>query len=68
MGALRLDQRTVIAGSGENLTQLLRPFVFRKYLDYGAFESMRDLKARIHDDVNRKGMQDNIKLGRARYS
>lgn len=54
----------VIAGEGDNLAQLLRPFVFRKYLDYGAFESMRDLKIKIHDDVNRKGMQDNIKLGR----
>lgn len=54
----------VIAGQGEKLAQLLRPFVFRKYLDYGAFESMRDLKIKIHQDVNRKGMQDNIKLGR----
>jgi glutamate-ammonia-ligase adenylyltransferase len=54
----------VIAGPGENLAQLLRPFVFRKYLDYGAFASMRDLKIQIQRDVNRREMHDNIKLGR----
>jgi glutamate-ammonia-ligase adenylyltransferase len=54
----------VIAGPGKNLAQLLRPFVFRKYLDYGAFASMRDLKIQIQRDVNRREMHDNIKLGR----
>ncbi|HEU4708650.1 MAG TPA: bifunctional [glutamate--ammonia ligase]-adenylyl-L-tyrosine phosphorylase/[glutamate--ammonia-ligase] adenylyltransferase, partial [Methylophilaceae bacterium] len=54
----------VIAGPGEELTRLLRPFVFRKYLDYGAFASMRDLKVQIQRDVNRRDMHDNIKLGR----
>jgi glutamate-ammonia-ligase adenylyltransferase len=39
-------------------------FVFRKYLDFGAFASMRDLKIQIQRDVNSKGMHDNIKLGR----
>ncbi|PKO50136.1 MAG: bifunctional [glutamate--ammonia ligase]-adenylyl-L-tyrosine phosphorylase/[glutamate--ammonia-ligase] adenylyltransferase, partial [Betaproteobacteria bacterium HGW-Betaproteobacteria-20] len=45
-------------------SKLLKPFVFRKYLDFGAFASMRDLKIQIQRDVNSKGMQDNIKLGR----
>jgi glutamate-ammonia-ligase adenylyltransferase len=54
----------VVAGPGENLAQLLRPFVFRKYLDYGALASMRDLKIEIQRDVNRRDMHDNIKLGR----
>lgn len=54
----------VVAGPGKNLAQLLRPFVFRKYLDYGAFASMRDLKIQIQRDVNRREMHDNIKLGR----
>ena len=54
----------VVAGPGENLAQLLRPFVFRKYLDYGALASMRDLKLQIQRDVNRRDMHDNIKLGR----
>ncbi|HZV99114.1 MAG TPA: bifunctional [glutamate--ammonia ligase]-adenylyl-L-tyrosine phosphorylase/[glutamate--ammonia-ligase] adenylyltransferase, partial [Methylophilaceae bacterium] len=54
----------IIAGPGHNLAKLLRPFVFRKYLDYGAFASMRDLKIQIQRDVNRRDMHDNIKLGR----
>lgn len=53
----------VIAGPGEHLANLLRPFVFRKYLDYGAFASMRDLKLQIHRDVNRRELHDDIKLG-----
>lgn len=54
----------VITNNGEKLEKLLKPFVFRKYLDFGAFASMRDLKVQIQRDVNSKGMQDNIKLGR----
>ena len=49
---------------GTQITKLLKPFVFRKYLDYGAYASMRDLKIQIQRDVNSKGMHDNIKLGR----
>jgi glutamate-ammonia-ligase adenylyltransferase len=54
----------VIAGPGKNLDEMLRPFIFRKYLDYGAIASMRDLKVQIERDVNRRGMLGNIKLGR----
>jgi glutamate-ammonia-ligase adenylyltransferase len=54
----------VIAGPAQELADMLRPFVFRKYLDYGAFASMRDLKIQIQRDVNRRDMHDNIKLGR----
>jgi glutamate-ammonia-ligase adenylyltransferase len=54
----------VIAGSGEReLMQVAFPFVFRKYLDFGAFESMRALHAQIRQEVRRREMQDNIKLG-----
>lgn len=53
----------VIAGNSQKLTALLRPFIFRKYLDFGALASMRDLKLQIKRDVNTKGMHDNIKLG-----
>ena len=44
--------------------KLLKPFIFRKYLDYNALASMRDLKLQIHRDVTQKSQQDNIKLGR----
>jgi glutamate-ammonia-ligase adenylyltransferase len=58
-----------VAGPEANLTRLLRPFVFRKYLDYGAFASMRELKVQIQRDVDRRqlgrdALHDNIKLGR----
>ena len=53
-----------VTGPDANIHALLRPFVFRKYLDYNAFASMRDLKAQIQRDVLQKGMQGNIKLGR----
>lgn len=51
-------------GSQGGVEKLLKPFIFRKYLDYGAFASMRDLKLQIHRDVMKKGQGDNIKLGR----
>ena len=40
-----------------------RPFIFRKYLDYGAINAMRDLHAQIRREVARKDMADHIKLG-----
>lgn len=49
---------------GNQVSRILKPFVFRKYLDFGAFDSMRDLKIQIQRDVNSKGLHDNIKLGR----
>ena len=49
--------------SGRRLLDILRPFVYRRYLDYGTFEALRDMKAMIDREVRRKGMQDNIKLG-----
>ena len=54
----------VIVGRQGGVDKLLKPFVFRKYLDYGAINSMRDLKLQIHKDVNIKGKHDDIKLGR----
>lgn len=51
-------------GLGANIHALLRPFIFRKYLDYNALASMRELKLQIHRDVLQKGQTDNIKLGR----
>jgi len=42
---------------------LVRPFVFRRYLDYGVFESLRELHRLIVTEVERRDMADNIKLG-----
>jgi [glutamine synthetase] adenylyltransferase / [glutamine synthetase]-adenylyl-L-tyrosine phosphorylase len=49
--------------AGERLLEQLRPFVYRRYLDFGAFESLREMKERIAREVRRKGLQRNIKLG-----
>jgi glutamate-ammonia-ligase adenylyltransferase len=48
----------------KQLEAMLRPFVYRRYLDYSAFESIREMKLMIESEVKRKGFQDNIKLGR----
>ena len=46
------------------LEKLAQPFVFRKYLDFGAFDSMRKLHAQIRAEVARRDRNHNIKLGR----
>ncbi len=43
--------------------EVLRPFVYRRYLDFGVFESLRDMKAMIAREVERRDLHDNIKLG-----
>lgn len=56
----------VVAGdreAGERLIQLLRPFVYRRYIDFSAFESLRDMKRMINREVRRKGLAQNVKLG-----
>ena len=47
----------------ETLMGLVTPFVYRRYLDYNAFDSLRDLKRKIALSVDQKGLVDNIKLG-----
>jgi glutamate-ammonia-ligase adenylyltransferase len=42
---------------------VVRPFVFRRYLDFGVFESLRDMKDLIARDVARRELNDNVKLG-----
>jgi len=49
--------------AGEQLMSMLRPFVYRRYIDYGVFDSLREMKRMIMQEVKRKGMLDNVKLG-----
>lgn len=44
-------------------TNLITPFVYRRYLDYGVFESLREMHAMIAAEVKRRELTDNIKLG-----
>jgi [glutamine synthetase] adenylyltransferase / [glutamine synthetase]-adenylyl-L-tyrosine phosphorylase len=54
----------IISGNRQNeLADLIRPFVFRKYLDFGAFAAIRDLHTQIRREVARRDMQADIKLG-----
>ncbi len=56
----------VVAGdavAGAQLMDALRPFTYRRYLDYSAFESLRAMKAMINREVKRKGMTEDVKLG-----
>jgi len=61
-----LIKARVVAGdkaAGKQLTDRLKPFVYRRYLDFGVFESLRDMKRKIALEVKRKSMEDDIKLG-----
>jgi len=45
------------------LTAMLRPFVYRRYVDFGVIESLRGMKQMISTEVRRRGLDDNVKLG-----
>ncbi len=49
--------------AGERLLHALRPFVYRRYLDYGALDGLRTMKAAIAAEVARKELADDIKRG-----
>lgn len=56
----------VVAGDqaeGQRLLAMLQPFVYRRYLDYGVFKALRDMKQKIAFEVKHKGMDRDIKLG-----
>jgi glutamate-ammonia-ligase adenylyltransferase len=55
--------RPICGSRYEELAQMLRPFVFRKYLDFGAFSSMRELHGQIRREVARRELSRNVKLG-----
>jgi glutamate-ammonia-ligase adenylyltransferase len=44
-------------------TNIIDPFVYRRYLDYGVFESLRDMKTLIETEVRKRELANNIKLG-----
>jgi len=57
----------VITGAEQNrqyLRSMLTPFVYRRYLDFSMLESIREMKAMINRQMQRKRMTNNIKLGR----
>ncbi len=51
------------SGTADLYEQILRPFVYRRYLDYGVFSSLREMKAMIETEGRKKGMKYHVKLG-----
>ncbi|MCK5696223.1 MAG: bifunctional [glutamate--ammonia ligase]-adenylyl-L-tyrosine phosphorylase/[glutamate--ammonia-ligase] adenylyltransferase, partial [Desulfobacula sp.] len=49
--------------AGFKLLKVLNPFIYRRYFDYGSFDSFRDMKQRITLQVKNKKLKNNIKLG-----
>ena len=47
----------------ELFATVILPFVYRRYLDYGVFESLRKMHALIAVEVQRRELAGNIKLG-----
>ncbi|MFG6656807.1 bifunctional [glutamate--ammonia ligase]-adenylyl-L-tyrosine phosphorylase/[glutamate--ammonia-ligase] adenylyltransferase [Scandinavium sp. M-37] len=47
----------------DELRATLRPFVFRRYIDFSVIQSLRNMKGMIAREVRRRGLKDNIKLG-----
>ncbi|KKO45413.1 bifunctional glutamine-synthetase adenylyltransferase/deadenyltransferase [Arsukibacterium ikkense] len=47
----------------QELQQLLKPFIYRRYIDFSAIESLRRMKQLIEQENRRRNRVDNIKLG-----
>ena len=45
------------------LMSMIKAFVFRRYLDYGVFDSIRVMKRQIEAQLQKKGVEHNVKLG-----
>ena len=54
---------TGVEAYDEVFRSAVQPFVYRRYLDFGVFESLREMKALISREVERRELNDNIKLG-----
>jgi glutamate-ammonia-ligase adenylyltransferase len=52
-----------IAGHADEVAGLIEPFVYRRYLDYGMLEQLRELQARIFETAMRRRKADDIKVG-----
>ena len=55
--------RPLTGDRGAELMELVRPFVYRRHLDFSAFSSMRELHDQVRREVERRDIADNIKLG-----
>lgn len=49
--------------AGAAWLQSLRPFIYRRYLDFTALDSLREMKAAIAAEVARRELDDDVKRG-----
>lgn len=49
--------------TGRELLDFLKPFVYRRYIDFGAIEALREMHANVSEDAMRKDRLDDIKRG-----
>jgi glutamate-ammonia-ligase adenylyltransferase len=49
--------------AGEGFLCALRPFIYRRYFDYTAYEGLREMKAMIEAEVQRRELAEHLKLG-----
>ncbi|MCU7555606.1 bifunctional [glutamate--ammonia ligase]-adenylyl-L-tyrosine phosphorylase/[glutamate--ammonia-ligase] adenylyltransferase [Alteromonas sp. ASW11-19] len=47
----------------DDLQAILRPFTFRRYLDFTTIDALRDMKQLIATEIRRRRLSGNIKLG-----
>lgn len=47
----------------QQLSKMLKPFIYRRYIDFSVIQSLRNMKEMIAREVRRRGLVDNIKLG-----
>ncbi|MHB8493518.1 MAG: bifunctional [glutamate--ammonia ligase]-adenylyl-L-tyrosine phosphorylase/[glutamate--ammonia-ligase] adenylyltransferase [Casimicrobiaceae bacterium] len=58
-----LKARALTGDRRGELAALVRPFVYRKYLDFDAYEGLRGIHRQIRDQERRRDYADDIKLG-----
>ena len=58
-----LKARAITGDRHDELTALIAPFVYRKYLDYDAYDGLRDIHRQIRDQSARRDYAGNVKLG-----
>src|SRR6266850_2187641 len=58
-----IKARPLTGGQHDELAAIVRPFVYRKYLDYATLDAMRRLHAEVRRDVERRELAGHVKLG-----
>jgi [glutamine synthetase] adenylyltransferase / [glutamine synthetase]-adenylyl-L-tyrosine phosphorylase len=59
-----LKARAVTGAARDELEAMIVPFVYRKYLDFDAYDGLRDVHRQIREQAQRASHGDDIKLGR----